>query len=37
MTFEVFVYYFGAWALAHVVAFGTLAAVRLIEKGGVRK
>ncbi len=28
-----FIYYFGAWALAHAVAIATLAAVEFIERG----
>jgi hypothetical protein len=28
-----FIYYFGAWAFAHAVAIGTLAAVEFIERG----
>ena len=37
MTFETFVYYFGAWSLAVNVALATLTVVNFIENGGKKK
>ena len=37
MSFETFIYYIGAWVFAISIAWGVLAAVDLIENGGIKK